>query len=593
MLQDLRDQKNSWLIILLFAIIIIVFIFMFGLPGMDSVISKNHSNPATVASHDITHDMLRSMIYQMYDDKVFGTAQYPSIAYAMTESLATIYLLADDARQAGLRVSDDELQDYLTNWESGNSDILRFGFLKQNQFSKSNYNDALNRMMMSAGTYEDYKRNELLARRYLTLMISSISVSEETLWQHYAMENATASLDYIRLTPQAVRATFKDVTDEEVTAFKASNAADIETYYNEHLGQYTTPPKAKLHQIVIQKNLLKLTNPGEKTVKSYQPEQRFSIARAQVVEKGLDFAQAYTDYDESEDKAMKGITGLLGVDIMATELQTALEGKKVGDVITAELSDRFIIAKVLEETEKVVTPLDEVKDSIARQLIDERRVAARTETTVKDVIAKVQGGQSLADALNESLYSDVLAEQPVVVVPVEVPEIHADPNDPNSPIVEMEPMNPVVVPVETDKIIIPESSRVQVKNVSDTTIDTGFISGLGVNEDLARDIRSASVGTLLAQSYTIGLDTILVRVVDKKEASRENFDAQKVEQREKAIAEKVAQLIGNVDQIIGLQGGRGVWLEQKLETAKTSGRFNLNMKYFAAPKKANPEDATH
>ena len=36
MLQDLRDQKNSWLIVLLFGIIIIVFVFMFGLPSMDS-----------------------------------------------------------------------------------------------------------------------------------------------------------------------------------------------------------------------------------------------------------------------------------------------------------------------------------------------------------------------------------------------------------------------------------------------------------------------------------------------------------------------------------------------------------------------------
>ena len=37
MLQSLRDKKNSALIVILFAVIVIVFVFMFGLPSMDSV----------------------------------------------------------------------------------------------------------------------------------------------------------------------------------------------------------------------------------------------------------------------------------------------------------------------------------------------------------------------------------------------------------------------------------------------------------------------------------------------------------------------------------------------------------------------------
>lgn len=580
MLQDLRDQKNSWLIIVLFAAIIVVFIFMFGLPSMDSVKSNGSSTDlVNVGSHSVNNEMLRSMIYQHYDDNVFSSPDYASFARSVAQGIGVVYLLADAARDAGLRVSDDELNDYIRDWQYGNEDIFKLGFLHKNKFSQRNYSEALSRYGMSTRDYENYKREELLARRYMLLMASSISVSDETLWQSYARDNASATIEVVQLTADAVRATFKPLSEEEITAFETVGAEDIKNYYNEHLGDYTTPPKAKLHQIVIQKNFSKLTNPGAQTSKTMQAEGRFNIAKAQVFDKNLDFAQAFTDYDESEDKELKGVSGLLDVGIMAKEIQTALEGKKVGDLFTAELSDRYVIGKVLEQTEKNVTPLDDVKHSIAQKILDDRRIQNRTDEVMTGIIGLVNQGKTLEEALNSTLYANVLAEQPMAPVGA-VDENAANQADAAADGSAADSAEAQLVPIPTELPIVPESSRVRASTVQDVPTNSNFVLGVGVSDDLARDIRGAASGTMLSKSYKVGQDTFVVRVVEKKEASRDAFNVVAKSMREEALAEKTLELVGAFDGVLNFRGPYGLWVQQKIEEASAKGTLKINEDFF-------------
>ena len=586
MLQDLRDQKNSWLIVLLFGIIIIVFVFMFGLPSMDSSCKSNTSvELAKVGSHDVGYEMLRSMIYRYYDDNVMSSQQYPALAKQLVTNISLIYLLADEARAAGLRVSDEDLHDYITNWEAGNADVIQQRFLNnQNQFSSKNYEAALSRLSISKRDYENYKREELLARHYLTLLASSISVSEETLWQRYAEANNSATIEVVSLTPGAVGATFKPLTDEEVAAFEAGNAAEIEKYYNEHLGNYTTPAKAKLQQVTIQKSMANVKNPGEKTSKTFLSGERFAIARAKIIDEKLDFDQAFVDYDESDDKDLKGMTGLVDVEIMAPEIQKAIDGKAAGEIVTAELSDRYVIAKVVEQVDKVVTPLTEVKQSIARQIMNDKRVKARMDEVSNNILSLAKGGQSLSDALNGSLYANVLAEQPMrPVAPAPVADTADAPaGTAAAPAADADavPADPVLEPVPTDQLIIPESSRIQAKTLSDIATNSGYIAGLGISDDLARDIRSASDNMVLPKVYQIGADTVIARVVSKKGADRAAFTSLLPQLRQRAVDDKILQLIGDPESIIGMNGQYGIWIEQKINAAIASKKIVIDEDYF-------------
>ena len=608
MLQDLRDQKNSALIVILFAVIIIVFIFMFGLPSKDSLSSKGQTDVAVFngehLSRKVPHELMRTMILNQYDDSIFNNVQYPQIARQTAEGIGVIYLLADEARKAGLRVSDEDLHDYITNWESGNADILRYGFLQKNVFSQRSYNDALRRMQLSSRDYESYKREELLARRYLTLLASSITISDASLWDAYQEANATASLEVIRITPENVLKTFKPLTDEEIRAFATTGKADIQAFYDANIARYTTPEKVKMQQIVITKQFGTIQNPGAKTGKTLQSGERFQIAKKEALEPNVDFAQAYADYDESDDKSLQGITGLIAVEVMAQEIQTALEGKKVGDVFTAELGDRYVIGKIVERHETVVKPLDEVTNEIARQLLEERRIAAKTSEITTNILAQA-ATTPLADLIDKTMYAGILAEAPKApVAPVATDDDDdatadnnanantdaanddtdaandATANAENAADAAIAQAEPQYIDLPTDLIIIPEFERTKVASFDDVTANTNYIQGIGVNDDLARDIRAAAPNTVLAQSYTIGKDTVIVKVVSKKEADRAAFEANIEALRSGAIQARVVALIGDTDAIINLKGGYGIWLEQKINDAMQKGTLRIESDYF-------------
>lgn len=600
MLQDLRDQKNSALIVILFAVIIIVFIFMFGLPSKDSLSSKGQTDVAVFngehLSRKVPHELMRTMILNQYDDSIFNNVQYPQIARQTAEGIGVIYLLADEARKAGLRVSDEDLHDYITNWESGNADILRYGFLQKNVFSQRSYNDALRRMQLSSRDYESYKREELLARRYLTLLASSITISDASLWDAYQEANATASLEVIRITPENVLKTFKPLTDEEIRAFATTGKADIQAFYDANIARYTTPEKVKMQQIVITKQFGTIQNPGAKTGKTLQSGERFQIAKKEALEPNVDFAQAYADYDESDDKSLQGMTGLIAVEIMAQEIQTAIEGKKVGDVFTAELGDRYVIGKIVERHETVVKPLDEVTNEIARQLLEERRIAAKTSEITTNILAQA-ATTPLADLIDKTMYAGILAEAPKApVAPVATDDDDdtaadndatdtdaandATANAENATDAAIAQAEPQYVDLPTDLIIIPEIERTKVASFNDVTANTNYIQGIGVNDDLARDIRAAAPNTVLAQSYTIGKDTVIVKVVSKKEADRAAFEANLEALRSGAIQARVVALIGDTDAIINLKGGYGIWLEQKINDAMQKGTLRIESDYF-------------
>lgn len=600
MLQDLRDQKNSALIVILFAVIIIVFIFMFGLPSKDSLSSKGQTDVAVFngehLSRKVPHELMRTMILNQYDDSIFNNVQYPQIARQTAEGIGVIYLLADEARKAGLRVSDEDLHDYITNWESGNADILRYGFLQKNVFSQRSYNDALRRMQLSSRDYESYKREELLARRYLTLLASSITISDASLWDAYQEANATASLEVIRITPENVLKTFKPLTDEEIRAFATTGKADIQAFYDANIARYTTPEKVKMQQIVITKQFGTIQNPGAKTGKTLQSGERFQIAKKEALEPNVDFAQAYADYDESDDKSLQGMTGLIAVEIMAQEIQTAIEGKKVGDVFTAELGDRYVIGKIVERHETVVKPLDEVTNEIARQLLEERRIAAKTSEITTNILAQA-ATTPLAELIDKTMYAGILTEAPKApVAPVATDDDNdtAADNDANADAADTDAANdaaagtdaaiaqaePQYVDLPTDLIIIPEFERTKVASFNDVTANTNYIQGIGVNDDLARDIRAAAPNTVLAQSYAIGKDTVIVKVVSKKEADRAAFEANLEALRSGAIQARVVALIGDTDAIINLKGGYGIWLEQKINDAMQKGTLRIESDYF-------------
>ena len=580
MLQDFREQKNSPIIAILFGLIIIVFVLMFGLPSArDSCASQKNVTMAKINGQTIDQELTRSMILRYEGTDIFGTQRYPVVLKRITEGVGTVYLLADEARKAGLRVSDEELADYIQNWESNNPDVLGLGFLYKNQFMQRTYEDGLRRIQMSTQNYEDYKRKELLARRYLILMQSSLNVSEEALWHEFEQQFSTATIKAIRLTPNDVRVTLKPLAEEEISAFEKTGMADIQQYYDAHIRDYTAPAKAQLQQVTIQKDASKLLELGDKlgikTDKTYQPNNRFNIAKAAFEANPDNFDQFFEDYDESEYKDNKGMTSLLELSNMDQTLQDAIKDLKAGETFSVELSNRYMIGKVVKKTEEVVTPLDEVKHDIARLVLEDRRIKSRTSEVASSIIAQAKLGKSLEDALKESLYANVLDEQPMI------PSVDENAGA-NAETAENADANAgtQMVAIPTELPIVPESSRVQVKTYEEVSTSSGFIAGLGISDNMARDIRENAAGTILPNAYEIGQDTVITFIEAKQDASKESFNASLNDLREVALQKKAYRLIGDINGILQFNGEYGVWVEQLRANAKANGTFYVNDSYL-------------
>ena len=107
-----------------------------------------------------------------------------------------------------------------------------------------------------------------------------------------------------------------------------------------------------------------------------------------------------------------------------------------------------------------------------------------------------------------------------------------------------------------------------------------------MSDDLARDIRAAEPNTVLSKAYAIGEDTVIVKIIQKKEASRDTFDSELEELRNHAIAEKADKLIGSPEVFIsgGMEANmpNGLWVQHKIDEAKQEGILTLNEEYFAA-----------
>ncbi|MFA5625715.1 MAG: SurA N-terminal domain-containing protein [Bradymonadales bacterium] len=618
MLQGFRSHKNSWFIYLIFGVIIVVFVFMFGLPSTDCA-SKAEKDLARVNKHTINTRDLRFAVLSNYDDNVFRSEQYPMLQRQVLDSLSAIYLMSDKAKEMGIRVTKDELKDYITNWERGNKDVFTLGFLRKNNFNLKSYERALERYQTSVKRYEEFKEHELLARHLYDVLASSLSVSDAELWHYYEQANTTAALDYIMIKPSDVEKLFMPVTDEQARAFAKSDADQVKEYYDANLSKFVEPEEVKLQQIVIQKDYAKLNTVGEKTNKSYQPKERVAILNQLLINEKADFDQAFIDYDESANKDNKGMGSMLPVDALAQALQEALINRVVGDVVSVDLGDTHVFAKIVERKERVEKPISEFEIEIAKTLINKKRVSEKLDEVSAKVLELAKSGQSLADALDHGVYASVASErveaepQPVATPqPVVTPEYEIALNAAKETLLEagmseadaLEMAKDIVKDMLTepaqvapdaqapvvaapDSIVIEKIDRISVQSMN-STLYSGTLSTLGYYPDIVRSVSRQAENSVVDQIFDVGESKLIVYMKTKSVPEKESFEAAKADLRDRFLQNKQEALLGNFEDLVRMRGVQGLWMEQLLFDAKTNNKIYYNESALAQPASQEP-----
>lgn len=385
MLEFLRRHSQSWVVWVGLGLVSVVFIFFFGpqsmgiQPGMKSRAMNVNGKVVTSAELDARVQRLNALGMRQTAD-----AEFYKVKREVAEDVALTLVLAEQAKKAGLRISDDELRCYIVDWNASyrvkgdficrqfprtytalypNLD-LPFYTEQDGSFSKR-YGEQVRRWFaLSVEAYENYKRNELLAIRYLDVLGAGVPVSAEEAELRWRAGNETVEAEFVKFDPVEAAGSF---TDAELASFKSEAASEIQAVYEERKAEFTTPRSIHLRRIYVRKPDM---------------EQDAALARVQALleqakAEGADFAALATENSENESEAAKGgDMGERAANQMAEEFVSAVDQIGVGGVALVEQNYAWSIIRVEADRPEGVRPLAEVSDDLARELFTARRAEA-------------------------------------------------------------------------------------------------------------------------------------------------------------------------------------------------------------------------
>ncbi len=385
MLEALRKQSQNTLIWGAFAVIIFVFIFFFG-PQTSGFAPGSRKWAARVEGRTIYDTQLVRAYERLRDARRdlrrLDDAEFAQLTQQIALDMALVYVLAERADEAGLAVTENEVRCYIVNWHRGYvvdgepicqafpenyRTVYRnehFPYYADGEVLASRYRQAIRSMFaMSIDEYEAYKGRELLALKYLSLLGESLAAPRELVEATYRRRTEAVELEYVRLDPS--RASADPVTDAEVTAWAATHGAEISAYYDENVEAYEEPERIRIRRIHRRK-------PRDGSEDQARTEYEQILARAQSGDEDFDaLVREFTQFESERETG--GDMGLLPRSDISAELWDLAQEMEVGEVRGLERDAFWNVVRLEEEQPARTRPLDEVRDEIARQLLEQER----------------------------------------------------------------------------------------------------------------------------------------------------------------------------------------------------------------------------
>lgn len=402
MLEKVRNSLQSGFTYVLVAGLTVIFMFFFGMPTQtcEGGAGRTRALLANVDGQQIhTEDV--NLIY----NRIFGTdrsdeeAQYQQRRASSLRNLVLIKLFADRARAEGLRVSDDELKDYIK--DPTRNVEFRYSYGREGSFNGHYYKAYVqNQLRASLDEYEEFKREELLARKYLAAHAAQVSVPSAELDLADEIKNTQINLGFVELDSEALRDSV-EVSDEKLQSFLEDESDRIEKYYEDNKSEkYSEPAEMLVRRVYIPR-----PGPSAEDAKRQEADQKWSEAKRRVRDEGEQLGAVAAELGEQYPGKQKGLMPWSTSEDMNQKVRETLEGAEVGDIEEVVTEDAYKLVKLEDRNEQKTTPLEEVREEIARQLIREDRVGQLLEEAKSSLLTEARNTGSLQKAL-ESLQSE-------------------------------------------------------------------------------------------------------------------------------------------------------------------------------------------
>ena len=393
MLDILRANARSALTYVLFGIIIVVFVVSFGPGSCGSAGNPGGGGaPVTGTAASVNGEKIGAaeleqhygQIYRAYQQQAGESfsrelAERLGLRRVALDQLVERALVRQDARRHGLVVGDEDLERAIKENPA---------FQAGGRFDHDYYVRAVTAGYGTAARFEERLREDLLVQKMVALVRQTAKVSDDEVKEAFLAEGDRASLELVRFPLSLARAEAK-VTPAEVAAFAGANGERVKQHYEANKAKYDRAKRVKARHVLVK---AAETEAGDAAQKKAE-------AVAERARKGEDFAKLAQE--ASEDAGTKdrgGDLGWFGAGVMAKPFEDAAFAAKAGEVAgPVRTRFGFHVVKVDEVQEAQAVPFEQVKDAVAREVLEADRAQALARRKAEETLAALKAGKGLQD----------------------------------------------------------------------------------------------------------------------------------------------------------------------------------------------------
>jgi peptidyl-prolyl cis-trans isomerase D len=410
MLDFMRKHASSWLVKVIFGLIIVVFV-AWGVNFSatdDKVIAYVNEEPITVREFGRAYEQSLQQVREQNPDISSEALQQAGFKKSVLGRLINTMIMEQEAEKLGLTVSAREVRHLIRNIPAFQNEEQRFDYKL--------YEARLARQGQSAPQFEASMREDFMIQRLIDYIGLPGRVTERKARQlfnylrqkavvDYAVFRTEAFLDQVSASeeeiqeiytnnqdrfrqPARIQIRYLAFTPEDLAAYETVPEEDVEAYYASHQEKFKHPESLKVRHILIK------VDQDASEDKEQQARRRAEklLSRIKV---GEDFAELAEKHSDGPSADQGGDLDWMTRGQMVEPFEAAAFDLETGEV-SEPVRTRFgwHLIKVDERKPAGVHPLEEVREEI-HDLLAEEQASAKVTDLLDEAMAQAAAGASL------------------------------------------------------------------------------------------------------------------------------------------------------------------------------------------------------
>lgn len=290
MLDLMRKHARSWIIKLALGAIIIVFVFLYGWSEpqntRDNYVAKVNGTIISADYFDSLYQAERESLKQRYQGNLpKGLLKKLNLEEKLLRRMIDQVLLLQEAQRLGFFVTEADLR----------NDIMEDPRFQTNgAFDERLYNAFLRAVDLSATSYEQSRRQDLLQDQVVNLLTDGIKFDQREIEEFWHYQNDKLELMLLVVKPEST-------SDKEVEDTKA-----LEAFFNRNQEDYRIPKKYSVDYVVFSwKDLLDKIEVSDQEARDYYDANPLEFTIPEKIQAKHILLKAPQDADDQKLKEIK------------------------------------------------------------------------------------------------------------------------------------------------------------------------------------------------------------------------------------------------------------------------------------------------